>query len=101
MTKRQKKRKNTSSRQKVTTSISNGADSTFFLKIVVFMIIGSQWLYIEKLPDWQIPIPIGLAIGLVFATHEHFMIDRKIEYVILLFSAFISFWLPIGIIISI
>jgi ABC-type dipeptide/oligopeptide/nickel transport system permease component len=69
--------------------------------MVIFLIIGSQWIFIESLPDWQVPIPIGLIIGLVFATHEHFMIDRKIEFAILLIASFISFWLPIGIVITI
>lgn len=76
-------------------------DSAFFLKAVVFLILGSQWIYIESYPDWQIPIPAGLILGLVFATHEHFQIDRKIEYAILLIAAFISFWLPIGLVIQI
>lgn len=76
-------------------------DSAFFLKAVVFLILGSQWVYLESYPDWQIPIPVGLILGLVFATHEHFQIDRKIEYVVLLFAAFISFWLPIGLVIQI
>ncbi len=76
-------------------------DSTYFLKLVVFLILGSQWVYIQSGDSWQIPIPVGLIIGLVFATHEHFQIDRKIEYVVLLFAAFISFWLPIGLIIQI
>ena len=75
-------------------------DSNFFLKSVVFLILGAQWVYIQISPDVQIPIPVGLIIGLVFATHEHFQIDRKIEYVILLISAFIAFWLPIGLIIQ-
>lgn len=75
-------------------------DTTFFLKAVVFLILGSQWIYIEQLPEWQLPIPVGLIIGLVFATHDHFRLDRKIEYVVLLFATFISFWLPMGIVIS-
>ncbi len=72
------------------------ADSSYFLKIVVFLVLGSFWVRVEHLPDWSWPIPVGLIIGLVFATHEHFQIDRKIEYVILLLAAFVSFWLPIG-----
>jgi hypothetical protein len=76
-------------------------DSAFFLKAVIFLILGSQWIYIESGNEWQIPIPVGLIIGLVFATHEHFQIDRKIEYVVLLFATFISFWLPIGLVIQI
>ena len=76
-------------------------DSNYFLKLTVFLILGSQWLYIENFPDWQIPIPVGLIIGLVFATHEHFQVDRKIEYAVLLIAAFISFWLPLGLVIQI
>jgi len=72
-------------------------ESTFFLKMTVFLILGSQWLYLESGLDWRLPIPLGLLVGLVFAHHDHFKIDRKIEYVVLLFAAFISFWLPLGI----
>lgn len=75
-------------------------DSSFFLKLTVFLILGSQWVYIERLPDLQIPIPVGLILGLVFATHEHFQIDRKIEYAVLVVATFISFWLPIGLVIQ-
>lgn len=75
-------------------------DSVFFLKLTVFLILGSQWVYISSYPDWEIPIPIGLIIGLVFATHEHFQIDKKIEYAILLVTSFIAYWLPIGLLIS-
>ena len=76
------------------------ADSTFFLKLVLFLILGSQWVRLENLPDWQIPLPIGLLVGLFFASHDHFQIDRKIEYALLLVAAFIAFWLPIGVFIE-
>lgn len=76
-------------------------DSTFFLKLVMYLIVGSQWLRIERLPDWSIPIPIGLVIGLAFAMHDHFAIDRKIEYAMLLASCFIALWLPMGILVNI
>lgn len=76
-------------------------DSVYILKLVLYMIIGSQWLYILY-PDkgQQFPIPIGLVIGFLFARHDHFQIDRKIEYAILLIAMFIGFWLPMGINIS-
>lgn len=76
-------------------------DSQYFLKLVVFLILGAQWIRVESFPDWSIPIPIGLIIGLVFASHDHFQIDRKIEYVVLLLATFIGFWLPIGLVIDI
>ena len=54
------------------------SDSTYLLKLVLFLILGSQWLRIENFPDWSIPIPLGLIIGVFFASHDHFKIDRKI-----------------------
>lgn len=76
-------------------------DSTFFLKLVLFLILGSQWLRIEQLPSWSIPIPVGMLIGLMFATHDHFAIDRKIEFALLLIASFVAFWLPMGVIIEV
>lgn len=71
-------------------------DSVYFLKLVLYMILGTQWLRITK-GGMQFPIPYGLIIGLVFASHDHFQIDRKVEYALLLASTFIAFWLPLGI----
>ncbi len=74
------------------------SDGTFVLKVLLYIIVGSQWLYITS-PErsQQYPIPIGLVIGLFFASHEHFKLDRKIEYAVLLAAMFIGFWLPMGI----
>ncbi len=71
-------------------------DSVYFLKLVVCIILGSLWLKVNKGVEFQFPIPIGLIIGLALVQHEHFRIDRKIEYALLLVAAFIGFWLPIG-----
>lgn len=79
---------------------SNQSDSTYFLKLVLYMILGSLWVKILKAQSSQIPLPVGLLAGLLFASHEHFQIDRKIEYAILLIAAFVGFWLPIGIFIN-
>lgn len=81
------------------------ADSTFLLKLVLFLILGFQWVHIQSstggIPEWQIPIPVGLFIGLWFASKDHFQIDRKIEYTVLLIATFIAFWLPVGIFIEV
>jgi hypothetical protein len=45
-------------------------------------------------------LPIGFLIGLIFASREHFRIDKKIEYAILLVAMLVGFWLPIGIYIN-
>lgn len=72
-------------------------DSVYVLKLVLYMILGALWLRINKGENSQIPIPVGLIVGLIFASHEHFQIDRKIEYAVLLVAMFVGFWLPVGI----
>lgn len=76
------------------------SDSAYILKLVMYLIIGSLWIKISTGGTSQIPIPLGLIIGLLFASHDHFKIDRKIEYALLLVAMFVGFWLPIGIYIS-
>lgn len=74
----------------------NEADSTFFLKILLYFLLGAVWVS----TPW-LPIPVGLILGVVYAHHDHFQIDRKLEYVILLLAAIISFAAPIGLVIGI
>ena len=80
---------------------TKATDSTYFLKLVVLLILGSLWIKASNGESWQLPVPIGLIIGLVIVTHEHFKIDRKIEYAVLLMAMLIGFWAPIGLFISI
>ncbi len=78
---------------------NNETDSTYFLKLVMYLIVGSLWVKITR-GDMQIPIPAGFIVGLIFTTHEHFKIDRKIEYAVLLVAMLIGFWAPIGLYIT-
>lgn len=73
-----------------------GADSIYILKLVLYLIVGSQWLRITK-GNMTLPLPIGVVIGMLFARLDRSNTDRKIEYAILLLSMFIGFWLPMGI----
>jgi len=76
------------------------SDSTYVLKLVLFFILGTFWVRLVSVhigPFEHLSLPLGLLIGLVFASHEHFQIDRKVEFAILLAAAFISFYLPVGI----
>jgi hypothetical protein len=59
----------------------------YFLKIVMYLILGLIWVQI----DGQNILPLGLVLGLIFAQKDHFSIDRKIEYVVLLFAAVLSY----------
>ncbi len=76
-------------------------DSVYFLKLVFYLVLGSLWLKITRGEALQFPIPVGLLLGLVFASHEHFQIDRKIEFAILLVAMLVGFWIPFGIYINI
>lgn len=59
------------------------ADSVYFLKILLYFILGTIWIK----HDGRAIFPLGLAIGLLFASQDHFRIDRKIEYALLLLAA--------------
>lgn len=72
-------------------------DSIYFLKLVVYLMLGSFWIKITDGQSIQVPIPIGLLIGLVFASHDHIQFDRKIGYAVLLVAMLIGFWAPFGI----
>lgn len=86
--------------KKTKRSKSRESDSSYFFKLVLFFILGTLWvrlLHIEVGPFEHLSVPLGLVIGLIFASHEHFQVDRKIEYAVLLVATLISFYLPVGI----
>lgn len=79
-------------------STTRETDSTYLLKLVLYLIFGSQWVFlVDGGLTRQIPLPIGFVVGLLFAMHDHFQIDRKIEYAVLLVAMFIGFWANAGI----
>lgn len=90
-------RKKTAPKSRVNNSgaVAQETDSVYILKLVLYLILGSQWLRITK-GTMTIPIPVGLLIGLLFARTERFSLDRKLEYLMLLLAMFVGFWLPIG-----
>lgn len=72
-------------------------DSVFFLKIIMYMVLGSLWIrLVDPGLTEQVPVPVGLLLGLVFVSHDHFRIDRKIEMTVLLVSALVGFWVQTG-----
>lgn len=71
-------------------------DSVYILKLVLYLVIGSQWVRFVTAGDTEIPIPVGALIGIIFAAHDHFQIDRKVEYAVLLIAMFVGFWIPLG-----
>lgn len=74
-------------------------DGLFLLKIVLYFVLGCLWVQVGGANG--VPIPVGLIFGLLLTTHEHFIIDRKIEYAVLLIAAILSFIEPIGFVLNI
>lgn len=62
------------------------ADSVYFLKLLMFFILGTIWMQFNG----RTVLPLGLLAGLVFAQHDHFQIDRKVEYLTLLIAALLG-----------
>ena len=88
---------------KATTKQVDESDSTYFLKLVLFIILGSLWIrFTSPLEIGQFTLnafPVGLFLGLIFASHDHFQVDRKIEYAVLIIVTILASFLPIGIIV--
>lgn len=82
-----------------TTSQPVEKDSVFFMKLVFYFLLGAMWVRLVGVgsDDVTISIPLGFIVGIFFAKHEHFTIDRKIEYVVLFLAMVLSFYLPVGI----
>jgi hypothetical protein len=84
--------------KKKKTKVSKESDQAYVLKLVLYLLIGTQWIrFVDPELTRQIPIPIGFIVGVIFASHEHFQIDRKIEYAVLSIAMVIGFWLQSGI----
>ena len=73
-------------------------DSVYILKLVIFFILGAIWLSFDSSAGLSKTVPVGLLLGLVLASHDHFQIDRKIEYAVLLAAAALSYVAPLGLV---
>ena len=104
------RKKQTSTRSNITAISRKGyekiteSDSTYLLKLVVFVLLGTFWLKFATPVTWQgIPfsgIPVGLLVGLLLVRRfEPLQIDRKIWYAILIVVTIICYFVPAGIVI--
>lgn len=75
-------------------------DGVYLFKMVLYLLLGSMWVKVSAGADLTVPIPIGLIIGLIFTTHEHFQIDRKIEYAVMLVAMLFGYFAPYGLYIN-
>jgi hypothetical protein len=72
-------------------------DGVYLLKMILYVVLGAQWLWLYQANGQRLPVPIGLLVGILFAMHDHFQIDRKIEYAVLLVAMLVGFVATIGI----
>ncbi len=88
---------------KKTKQTQNEPDSEYFLKLVLYVVLGSLWLKFSSpvtIGAFEFNgLPIGFVLGLMFATHDHFQVDRKIEYALLIIVAILTYFVPAGIVI--
>ena len=75
---------------------STELDGVFVLKLLLYLLLGSLWLKLSSGNSISFGMPVGFIIGLIFTTHEHFQIDRKIEYATLLVAMLIGYFAPYG-----
>lgn len=61
-------------------------DSVYFLKILIYLILGTVWLSNGE----SRTLPVGLIVGIVAVQHEKLQIDRKIEYALLLIGTILG-----------
>lgn len=77
-------------------------EGVYLLKLVLYVLLGSMWLKLQANgSDIRIPLPLGLLVGLLFTTHEHFRIDRKMEYAVLVVAALLGLLAPYGLFINV
>lgn len=81
-------------------SSTSELDGVYLLKLLLYVLMGSVWVKFGHGDNLNIPIPIGLFVGLLFTGHEHFRIDRKIEYAVLLVAMLVGYFAPYGLYIN-
>jgi hypothetical protein len=62
------------------------SDNAYFLKILVYFVVGTIWF---KFNGYVI-FPAGLILGLIMTQKDHFQIDRKVEFAVLLVAAVVG-----------
>lgn len=108
MTRQKQKRPRTYARNRAAVISRRGhemmfeTDSTFFLKLVVFILLGTFWIKFKDPVSWMglslTAIPVGTFIGLILVSKfEKYQADRKIWYAILLVVTIICYFEPAGV----
>lgn len=62
------------------------SDDWYFLKILCYFVLGTVWLKYNG----YVVFPIGAVLAAAIVNKDHFSVDRKIEYAVLLVAAVIG-----------
>jgi len=104
----QKIQRKVKNKNKATTASSKErvfeTDGTYFLKLVVFALLGTLWIKFQQPISWfGLPfnaVPVGFLVGLLLVRKfEQYQTDRKIWYAILLVVTIVCYFAPAGIVI--
>jgi uncharacterized membrane protein len=78
------------------------SDSAYVLKLLLYILLGATWIKFGSpvvFGAFQLNgVPIGMLFGFILASHDHFAIDRKIEYALLIIMMILTYFLPAGIV---
>ncbi len=75
-------------------------DGVYILKLLLYILLGSFWLKLSNDGSVAFGVPLGFIAGLIFASHERFRLDRKIEYAALLIAMLLGYLAPYGLYIN-
>lgn len=100
---KQTKRSTTRPAKKVSAKPVEESDSSYVLKLVMYLIVSSFWLRLAQPIDIGIftfsGFPVGLCVGILLVSRDPFPVDRKIGYALVIIIAILSAFLRVGIII--
>ena len=76
-------------------------DGSFFLKLVVFVILSALWLRLKNPVEMGgLVVQVGLFIALLLVLKiEKYQFNRKIWYVTIIFMAILTSFTPVGVMI--
>ena len=66
--------------------VQRETDSVYFLKILIYFVLGTIWVKYNGV----VILPVGLILGVIISQKDHFAIDRKVEYAVLIISAILG-----------
>ena len=77
-------------------AVAQEMDGPYFLKLLLYVILGTIWFNLIFSSGFKVPLPIGLIAGVLFARKDRYLVDRKIEYAVLLVAMLVGYFLPYG-----